>query len=390
MRIGIVHVGWPLQALIRDLTNGLAAQGHVVSLVATAEDDRGFVGLHTFRGTVELVATPRSLGRIDRRARRWLGSVLPGTVALNAPWVRQRVGRALASWQRQDLLIGVEKAGLDLAAFWGDRLRTRFVYYSLELYLEDHHGLAQFAWQRPSERAAHRGASGTIVQDKLRWEALRAANGVADQRVFFLPVGINATDLGIEPLTESSSEPARQPFTLLSLGMQGPGRYTRELVEAAARLPAGMSILLHGPVYDAATRRLAEGTLPPNLRFTTNMLPESELPPVLASADVGLALYRCDCANDRLTAYSSQKIASYLQAGLPIIAFRNDAYADLLARFRCGELVDDLAQLGAAAQRIRDAYAAYRAAARAAFEGIYRLDRYWPELSAFLSACSAP
>jgi glycosyltransferase involved in cell wall biosynthesis len=390
MRIGIVHAGWPLQTLIRELVNGLAAQGHDLYLVATAQDDRGMVDLGAFSGEVELVPAPRFLGKADRRIRRWLATVLPGRLALQPPWVRRRVGRALARRGRHDLLIGVEKAGLELAAWWGALSGTRFVYYSLELYLPDHPGRRGFAWQWPRERACHARASGTIIQDRHRWEALRAANGIADQPVYFLPVGAAAAAREATPLAPARAMSTRSPFTLLSFGMQGPGRYTRELIAAAAALPAEFALHLHGPVYDAPTRRLAEGTLPPNVRYTTRVLPESELPDLLASADVGLALYRCDSANDRLTAYSSQKVALYLRCGLPLITFRNDAYADLFSRFRCGEMVDDLAELGVAARRILDDYPSYSAAACAAFTGIYHLDRYWEGLSRFLQACAAP
>jgi glycosyltransferase involved in cell wall biosynthesis len=172
--------------------------------------------------------------------------------------------------------------------------------------------------------------------------------------------------------------------------MQGPGRYTRKLIRAAAALPPELALHLHGPVYDTPTRRLIEGPLPPNVRCTTHVVPESELPRLLAGADVGLALYRCENANDRLTAYSSQKVALYLRAGLPIMTFRNDTYAELFSRFRCGEMVDDLGELGAAARRILDDYPAYSAAACAAFADIYHLDRYWEGLSRFLHACAAP
>jgi glycosyltransferase involved in cell wall biosynthesis len=388
MRIGIVHAGWPLQTLIKELVNGLAAQGHDLYLVATAQDDRGMVDLGAFSGEVELVPTSSFLGKADRRIRRWLATVLPGRLAMQPPWVRRRVCRALASRGRQDLLIGVEKAGLELAAWWGVLSGTRFVYYSLELYLEDHPGLSRFAWQRRRERACHARASGTIIQDRSRWEALRVANGIADQPAYFLPVGAAVAACEATPLAPARAMSPRSPFTLLSFGMQGPGRYTRELIAAAAALPAEFALYLHGPVYDAPTRRLAEGALPPNVRFTTHMLPESELPDLLASADVGLALYRRDNANDRLTAYSSQKVAFYLQCGLPLITFHDDAYADLFSRFRCGEMVDDLAELGAAARRIFAEYPAYAAAARAAFAGVYLLDQYWEGLSRFLQACA--
>jgi glycosyltransferase involved in cell wall biosynthesis len=388
MRVGVINAGWPIQTLIRELVNGLAGQGHHVHLIATDQDDEGFVRLDAFSGQLELVPVPRLFGKLERRLRRLLGTALPGWIGINPLTVRRRIGRALARQARHDLLIGVEKAGLELAAWWGARAGIPYVYYSLELYVADHPGWSRFGWQCHVERACHARASGTIIQDRHRFEVLRAANGIAEQPVYFLPVG----GAGAAPDARPAPRvlPSGRPATLLSLGIQGPGRYTQELIAAAATLPAGLGLVLHGPVYDARTRRLAQSALPPNVRFTTEVVPEPELAHLLANADIGLALYRCDNANDRLTAYSSQKVALYLRAALPIISFRNDAYADLFSRFRCGEMVGEVSEVGAAARRILDDYSTYSAAAQSAFAAIYRLDRYWEGLSRFLQTCAAP
>ena len=386
MRIAVVHSGWPLVAYTRDLVAGLRGEGHDVYVVATVLEDCGLVERASYGVDVELVANVQLLARVDRRLRRAAAGSLDEPLRINPPWVRRATNEVLARRGPLDLLIGVEKAGLDLAAEWSSRSGTPFVYYSLELYIEDHPELVHFAWQLARERACHARASGTIVQDPARWQVLRAANRIAEQPVFFLPIGAPARPSDAAP-------PARRtpalPVTLLSLGAQGPERYTHELINTADRLPPGFTIDLHGPVCHAPTRARAHAHLPASVRFSTQILPEHALPRLLAAADIGLALYRCNNANERLTAFSSQKVAMYLQAGLPIIAFRNDAYADLFARFPCGDMIDDISQVGAAAGRICDAYQARSTAAHAAFAAIYRLDGYWAALSTFLHRCAA-
>lgn len=382
MRIAVVHVGWPIQGYARDLVNGLVGQGHEVDIVATADDDRGLIDLSTIRGRVALLGQTGSASRLARRLRRGIASICRLPLDINPPAVAREADVLFAARQPYDLLVGVEKAGLEIAVRHGTLAGIPAVYYSLELYLGDHPDFRRFAWQRPSEIARHAMAAGTIIQDRFRWQVLQQANQVGGSAVFFLPVGIAAPS----PAPPSPRRaPSDDDCRLLSFGVQGRTRLTGELIEMAPRLPAGMRLRLHGPSHEPWVQRRERGPLPPNLELTTQLLPEAALPDLLASADIGLALYRQDVANDRLTAYSSQKVALYLQAGLPIIAFRSEPYEELMARFHCGELIDSLDDLPAAAERIRVHHDAYSENAHKAYAAIYQLDRYWQDLAAFLT-----
>jgi hypothetical protein len=234
----------------------------------------------------------------------------------------------------------------------------------------------------------HKKAHGTLIQDRFRWDALRQANGVAGDSVFFLPIGTSVAT-GAAPPPHKRSGSSHDECHLLSLGVQGRNRFTHELVTQAGSMPAGMRLQLHGPSYDRETIALAKTHLPGNVTLCSKLLPEAELPALMATADIGLALYRTDVTNDRLTAYSSQKVAHYLRAGLPIIAFRSEAFADLFARYPCGEMIDTLDDLVPVAKRIVARHADYSRAALEAFDAIYRLDNYWPALADFLAAHAA-
>lgn len=384
MRIALVHVGWPIQSYARDLVNGLAGQGHDVDFIATAEDDHGLIDIASIRGRLTLLGETGPGGRLVRRLRRRMAAFARIPLSINPPAIVREADRLFAGRSRYDLLIGVEKAGLELAVHHGERAGIPVVYYSLELYVDDHPDRSRFAWQRTSEIRCHRRASGTLIQDRFRWEMLQQANHVGRDAVFFLPVGI-ATGFDQRP-TIPRHLPAADDCRLLSFGVQGRNRYTQELIGLAPTLPPGTRLHLHGPCHEAWIRRLDRNKLPPNVLLSADLLPETDLPTLLAEADIGLALYRPDVANDRLTAYSSQKVALYLQAGLPIIAFRSESYEDLLRRFKCGELIDSVDELGPATERIRKYYSDYSEHARQAFAAVYRLDQYWPELSSFLAA----
>lgn len=382
MRIAVLHLGWPIQAFMRDMINGLAQSGHRLTLIASDRDQYGMVDLGTLLANVEMVTTSRTLSLLYRKVRARLADVVAGDAPLHGPLTRFVVEQALERHGPFDLLVGVEKAGLDLATWVGERKGIPVAYYSLELYVEDHPRLSDFAWQRPRERVCHARACGTVIQDRHRWDALRVANDIGEQPTFFLPVGVLAQPGPRKCL-------AQAPLTLLSLGVQSPSRYSHELVETARAFPGDLALWLHGPVYHPATAQLARGPLPPTVRFSTSLVPESALPGLLRRADIGLALYRTDYVNDRLTAYASQRVAQYLQFGLPVIAFRSAAYDDLFSRFHCGDTIADLSELANAARRIMQDYPRYSAGAQTAFAEVYRLDRYWPRLAEFFETCAS-
>lgn len=383
MRIAIVQVGWPIQSYSRDLVNGLVGQGHHVDFIAAASDHRGMIDLDSIQGNLTLLDPLGYAGDLLRRLRGRLAARLGLSIAINPPWMFGALRRFFTRQTSYDILIGVEKAGLELASDHGHRAGIPVIYYSLELYVDGHPEQERFAWQRASEFACHGRAIGTIIQDCFRWEILRQANHITSDSVFHLPVGIAAASRLAEA-RHARAAPSSANCRLLSFGVQGHNRYSPQLIAQAHRLPSGMQLQLHGPAHGRDRQLLAQTTLPANVSLHTELLPEADLPALFAAADIGLALYRSDVANDRLTAYSSQKVALYLQAGLPVIAFRSEAFADLFSRFPCGEMIDTLDDLGAAAQHITDQYGSYAQAASSAFDAIYKLDSYWPQLASFL------
>lgn len=382
MRVAVIQIGMPIQSYTRDLVNGLMDQGCSVDLLIQNDDPLEFVDSGSVRAHVEEVRLSRMqvlLSRIRTKTAKSTGLAFP----INSRSMHRAAARFFSSRPRHDILIGIEKAGLEIAARHGLASKIPYIYYSLELYLEGHPIANQFGWQRKHEIGSHRDAAATIIQDRHRWKCLQEANHPESDQVFYLPVGVQddhpqATGAGSDGVTR----PARPK--LLYLGMLRRSRFVQTLIEAAPALPADMELHLHGPLAAEEAKHLLADPLPDRLRITTDMLKESELSALVAQAEIGLALYRRDYPNDRHTAYSSQKIALYLRAGVPIIAFRSETYEDLIQRYRCGEMIDTMDELPEAISRIRSSHSEYCHAARRAFEEIYNLDNYWKGLVEFL------
>ncbi len=385
MRIAIFQVDFPLQSYTRDLINGLIELGFCVDLVTTSNSNRGLIDNKSIKGRVKFLNFGGVLGFYYRMARQAFARYFDLSMSIN-PWlIKFEALSFLKTNPPYNLLIGIEKAGLELATTCSRLSNTPVIYYSLELYIEDNPSFKKFSWLRNSEIACHKKAVGTIVQDKFRWKSLRTANQLNNNNVFFLPVGTRSVKSRSNSTLRSNKQYAfSDQIIVLYFGIIDKARFSFELILKANILPKGVMLYLHGPIYDQSLKDDIKKSLPKNVTVSTELLPEVSLLDLVLSAKIGLALYRTNCDNDRLTAYSSQKIAIYFQAGLPIITFRTDAYEDLFAQFRCGEMIESIDDLGNTIERIMNNYQVYSNGARSAYNAIYNLDRYWDFLGVFL------
>ena len=392
MRVAIIQIGIPLQSYTRDLVNGLSDRGVDVVLISSNNEDRGFIDLTTLKCDVRLVRLDALRHLLYRRIRPKIASYCGLHLAASPQCIHKKVLDSLREIPPVDLVIGVEKEGLDIAAGYAGSLNIPYIYYSLELYLEDHPARKRFGWQRKNEITNHRGVSATIIQDRYRWEALKTANGIDGQAVFYLPVGVSPrhvlNESGILDPQPSSSD--RRTTRVLYLGDLGHHRFSGELIKCAEQLPPSICIHLHGKVYSAKFEAWLRTRAPiSTLRISTDLLPEHALGQFVREFDIGLALYSTANINDRITAFSSQKIATYLSENKPIITFRSESYEALFAEYGCGVMIDSLSDLHEAIEGIMNNYSMYASEAKRAFAEVYDLNNYWGSLVEFLNALVA-
>lgn len=389
MRVAIIQIGIPLQSYTRDLVNGLSDSGVDVILVTSSSEDRGFIDLSTLKCDARLVRLDALRHLLYRRIRPRIASFCGLHLAASPQCVQEKVLDSLREVAPVDLVIGVEKESLDLAAKYASIVDIPYIYYSAELYLEDHPRYEDFGWQRKSEITCHRGASATIIQDKYRWEVLKTTNGINAQKVFYLPVGIAPRPdcEKISVLVSRPSPDAQKTAKILYLGYLTPYRFSGDLIRAAGQLPPSIAVHLHGPAgspkFEAWARKKAQCA---NVKITTNLLSEHDLPGFVRGYDIGLALYSTAFVNDRMTAFSSQKIALYLSENKPIITFRSETYEALFGEYNCGVMIDSLVDLQGAIELIMNNYAMYVSEAERAFKEVYDLNNYWESLVLFLNA----
>jgi glycosyltransferase involved in cell wall biosynthesis len=124
--------------------------------------------------------------------------------------------------------------------------------------------------------------------------------------------------------------------------------------------------------------------------LSTELVPENLLPDLVASADIGLVFYKNDCANDLLTAFSSEKVALYCRAGVPFIAFDTVSYRELVERFQCCVLIKNIREFPQAVEVILNDYSAYSINAIKAFREYYQYETNMVQVIKQLSMFDRP
>ena len=272
-------------------------------------------------------------------------------------------------------VIGVEKGGLAWAGPVSVRTRIPLIYYSLELYTWDHPWVASSTRMRRyklTEEKYHRRSALTIIQDEYRGRALLADNRVNSvMRLAYLPVSVSGPPYRT-PSRWLQRELALETEHVLILyyGWICERRLNLEMARVAQQFPEKWRLVLHGygsPETISTIRAIDESK---RVCISLKLVPADRRQDVVRSAQIGLALYRGEILNDRLTGRSSEKIALYFQCGIPTIAFRHESYEHIEAE-KAGVLIDRMEELPTAVDRILQDYDCFAANAFSCYQKYY-------------------
>ncbi len=376
MKIAIIISGFPVQGYLKDFIDCIAKVGHEVTLFKTEHpeslDTVDFTGLSI---SVRAVEARDGLFRWLRVSDRYITTLMPIMPSLSMALLSLRFEHLIQKTD-YDLLIGVEKMGLIIAAALGRKKHIPYIYYSLELYVDDHPSIDQFKYLRRPERKANAGGLATIIQDVRRASVLAAANKLQEHHFIYLPVGVvgpAVTFLSGDDRKRSDKWLGR--IMILYVGLLTKHRRIEELIQIAGELGEDEYLYLHGPDFTSNTEYSSQK----KLTISKATLPEGELSTLVATSDIGVALYFNEPTNDRLTAFSSHKIALYLKYGKPIIVPRNESYEDLMGVYPCGEMIDNISEIPTAIKKIIKNYDDYSRQALLAFDHFYNFSLNVPK-----------
>lgn len=229
---------------------------------------------------------------------------------------------------------------------------------------------------------------GLIIQDAFRAEALLDCKiDQSSLNFIFVPVSIFPgnkvkerdylyNDLHIPP-TKS---------IILYFGAVYCERYLKEVAEKfESDFDDKWVLVLHGPHKFTG---ITSGSS--RIKTSNKLLNYDDVDLVINSATIGLAFYDNSWPNTRYTAFSSEKIARYLQAGVPFIAFNNESYVKLKSEFNCCELIDDIGDLHVAVETIMLNLESYKQNCLMAFEKYYNIEKSVLPLIKFINSVQSP
>jgi glycosyltransferase involved in cell wall biosynthesis len=390
-RIGIFEYDWSMYSFIKDLVIKLAEAGYKVDIFHKDPNiNLDFTNPEQFRhySNVRYFNLNTSNTLVQKIVRKFIGLLRrlnwdylqnPKNIIDHDILLRSK---QIVSESRYQCFIGVEKKGLIWAGIFSQMYKCPLIYYSLELYLEDHPRLAaslatkEYSCLRKTEKKYHQLSGATIIQDRLRAKALLKYNEIGSTNLIYLPISVRGD------IVEKKSGYFHQKYKikeakklLLYFGLIQDARFSTDLVRIASHLKDDMMLVLHGygeQTYLAYLQSIADMD---RVTFSFDLVAEEKIIDVISSATIGLALYENTNSNDRLAAYSSVKVAYYMQCGVPVIAFDSESFRELMNAYKCGELINSIDEIPQKFEKILHDYDSYRKQAFMAFRQFYDFDK---------------
>lgn len=296
------------------------------------------------------------------------------------PFKVRRARQLLSTGAPFDVVIAIDAPSLYLACRLFPQRLNQILEYSLEVSDESHGDFQASRAERAFryfERAMLPRIGGLIIQDRFRAEVLLQHIPEAAQiATCFFPVAVNG------PAVAGDRPHPQSPARVLFFGGLWSDQLLGEFERVSRRLRDGQVLAICG----------GRGTVqrPPTatdrLEISTTPIPFDRINEMIATADIGLAVYPQAEANSRRSAFAGEKVARYLQCGVPFIAFESVDYAFLQAETGCCELVRTYDEIPAAVNTILDNYPRYHRGARVAFERYYWRETTGPILLRFIEA----
>lgn len=224
---------------------------------------------------------------------------------------------------------------------------------------------------------------GLIIQDKFRADALLRSKELRNKMIFFyIPVSIPGDIIETRSnYLHSKFNIDKEKKIILYFGAVFEERKIDELVKTFEKSYDDRFVLvIHG--HGDFSHISKSG----RIKISNKLLDYKDLHLIISSAEIGLAFYDNSWPNTRLTAFSSEKIARYLQAGIPFIAFKNESYIKLKNEFDCCELIDDVKELPNAIDKIMSDYHSYKENCYEAYLKYYNIEHTIKPLLNYVSS----
>lgn len=273
--------------------------------------------------------------------------------------------------------IGVEPEGLIVAGMIGEKQKIPVVYYNMELRLSSEIRTIAEKVIKKYEKIFNKTAVLTIIQDEERARLLASDNEARMQEFLIVPVCADG------PRFEQRTDWLRRKFNLsdidrivLYAGFISDWASCEELAKSAVSWPKNRILIIHSHgYYDPAYLQKVKKYEGEKVKISLDPVPYDDLSSFLASADIGIALYKDIGKNFTAIGSASGKLAHYLKSGLPVITNDYPSIKKIIDSYDCGVCIDSPQKITDAMEKIFEEYDIMRQNAFRCYEDNYMFSK---------------
>ncbi len=285
-------------------------------------------------------------------------------------------------------LIGMDYLGLIAASYVNLKHRLPLAYYNLELLLSSECTTESERQMKRLEIECSHQCFAIIVPNRERAKPLLKDNNLAEGKILYIPISISGGPIREKSnlLREMLGIPENKKIVLYA-GNVAPWSRCLEIAKSAANWKEDKVLVVHtwkisfGPEeaeYFQQVRDIA-ADCPEKVLLSLKPISWYDLPKLLSSADIGLIFYQNLGVNFYEIANSSNKMAQYLQVGLPVITIDFPSFRQMLDKYQVGKYTNNTDNIERLAEEIFADYERYRENAFRCFEREYEFSRYFSD-----------
>jgi len=342
------------------------------------------------KGTYSIYSFPHKILFWDRTFRSTLVN-----------WKRYILGKSYVSQKilknkKYDFIFGINSEGIVQAYNYAFPRKIPYIYLSYEIFFRDEMTTRWEFKEKETEIAASKRAAMVVIQDKWRAKLLAEENNIPQNNFCFLPVsprGLAKTKKS-DYLRKKFTIPDKYKIVIHSGSFEN-WTYAQELINSLPNWVENIILVVHTRhkskgkhTYIERLKQLNSS----NVIISTDPLDYKEYEEMLASADIGLVLYKENSSslylqkNIRHIGLSSGKFSYYAKNGLPIVSVSQESYDELLKEYNFGINLDSFSDIPYALEKIISNYQMYTKGAIRLFAEKLTFDIYWPEIENKISS----
>ena len=223
-------------------------------------------------------------------------------------------------------------------------LKIPFVFLSLELFVNKKYSKKQ--------KEAFKNSKAILIQDEQRLKTLlngyEDVNNSAKQEIFWVPNVSTTNDKkhqNLENVVEQFKNLPANKTICASIGMINDFVYSKEIAEVFGKIDNAI-LIFHdrGKINteDSYVKEVIAANNYHNLYLSGKVYDYADIAYVYEPIGIGIAAYHAPDDKYDFIGHASGKLTFYLKYRKPVIVNRLDGFSDIIEKYDCGVIIDDI------------------------------------------------